>query len=990
MHPYHLAQLRALCAEHPIGRKVIFVPSRQIGYNIGQALAASGRPWVNLHLTTPVDWADRLVGPRIRAAGWRPLVQDADLFLVQSLVRRLELPTNVDFASTGVARSFLTTLRALRGANLSPARVEKARLRNGAILAPMYRAYCDWMSEHKLFDQAHLFAEAAEIGDQEHYALVGVFDELALTHAAALFVSAIAGGRPVRVGRRSYSGTLPQSCAGRRFADVQVQIAPDERTHSPADILSPDHLATADSIALRDAVGVENEVRGVLRELLRLGESLDRIEVAYTREDPYLPLLISTADRFEIPVTVAAGLPITCTRSGQALLSFFRWIAGGYAPADFVRMCKSRLVDTDSTFGVTPERVGHIVEVARVGRGQGAYSRALARYEQRLSARLENGAAPDANVRSLERVRKVQSVMKRLSDICPDRSPTSLRELGLAGIAFLREFAPKRRTERDATAAESLRDRLDDLAAGPEFSGEVGDVALTLVELLSEHKFEASVARPGQLYLVPLERAGYSGRERLVVVGMAETSFPGVAIEDPILLDDERQMLSDELRIERVRSSDGIWHLERVLAMAPGKVTLVSNRRTLADSREVYPSAIFQDIAERLNLKERPIYYSAPEADDALDESELALAVRHCRSVQGILERDRPWLANGLAAQHARSEAAMGRFNGWLGKKCAELRPGGDETLSASRLEDLAACPYRYFLKYVLRVRPPDVPEETPGRWLTPLEFGSLLHGVLREFMTALVARGERIDIERHKGLLETILERQLEAQKRQTPVVHEAGYRVDVSRLRRAARIFLNEESRREAAPIGFEVSFGLGEADGFSRPEPVKIKLSDSVEFSLRGSIDRIDRSGESYEVWDYKTGSTYDFDEFDLLSGGRRLQWALYAFALEEILADAGVSGRVSRAGYFFTSDREHGLRISQPPPAREKVAERLESLFDLVSEGAFLHIQKSEACTFCDYHGVCASERRGSKDMNAIRESTSKERPFLESLERWMAE
>ena len=48
----------------------------------------------------------------------------------------------------------------------------------------------------------------------------------------------------------------------------------------------------AADVALCLAVGAENEVRGVLRQLLNEGLQLDAVEIAYTDGDPYLPLLL--------------------------------------------------------------------------------------------------------------------------------------------------------------------------------------------------------------------------------------------------------------------------------------------------------------------------------------------------------------------------------------------------------------------------------------------------------------------------------------------------------------------------------------------------------------------------------------------------------------------------------------------------------------------------------------------------------------------------
>jgi len=81
---------------------------------------------------------------------------------------------------------------------------------------------------------------------------------------------------------------------------------------------------------------------------------------------------------------------------------------------------------------------------------------------------------------------------------------------------------------------------------------------------------------------------------------------------------------------------------------------------------------------------------------------------------------------------------------------------------------------------------------------------------------------------------------------------------------------------------------------------------------ELSTSGRIDRIDRSAEhEYEVWDYKTGSSYGYKEEGYLDRGRQLQHALYAEAAEIILKrDRDKKAKVVRSGYFFPGAKGEG--------------------------------------------------------------------------------
>ena len=60
----------------------------------------------------------------------------------------------------------------------------------------------------------------------------------------------------------------------------------------------------------------------------------------------------------------------------------------------------------------------------------------------------------------------------------------------------------------------------------------------------------------------------------------------------------------------------------------------------------------------------------------------------------------------------------------------------------------------------------------------------------------------------------------------------------------------------------------------------------------------------------MWDYKSGSTYQFDRGGVLACGTKIQHAIYARAVEKI-----VGGRVTRSGYLFPTSRGGGARLER---------------------------------------------------------------------------
>ena len=441
-------------------------------------------------------------------------------------------------------------------------------------------------------------------------------------------------------------------------------------------------------------------------------------------------------------------------------------------------------------------------------------------------------------------------------------------------------------------------------------------------------------------------------------------------------------MLSDEarralgLRTEQSRTGDPVFRLVRVLGAASGEVTLVASCLHLADGREPYPTPLFDLAARQLGVDpcwKSPLP-SEPEVE-AADDLEIVLGHRGCPGYRTAVAAAYPAAERGARVQEARRESVPSRFDGWVGASGEQaLDLEGERVLSSRMLETLAACPRRYLLRDVLGVRAPDEPERDSRRWLQPLEMGALLHELFLEYMRRLTAREERPSVGHERELLQ-LADEAIDRQLATVPAPLEAAFRNDRRRIERASRIFVAAEAQRmdeepALTPAHLERDFG-GE-------EGVEVRLSPQVAFRLRGRIDRVDRleGTDRYEIWDYKTGSTWGFDSTDLLAGGRNLQWALYALALPRFLD----TGEVRRSGYFFASDRGSGQRFAAEPPGADRLAAVLGPLFELARAGFFPALHKGDRtgggpCKYCDYRRICADEARGEQHVEEQAEAAA---------------
>ncbi len=1013
--PYHLRQLASLCTKYPLQPKVVFLPKQQLGRAVLFALGKSGVRWVNLHTSTPLDHAREATAPVIARDQKRLLSKAAALFVTaSSLTQPIDLkPDPIPLASIGpgLVRTFASTFQELRLAGVTPDELYhatgSARMQ---ALAERYRHYLDLLEEDGLVDEAGVLEVAIDslrnIEDRQDRTIYAVFDDVELTPLAFEYLRQLTrtGSAFYRIGCDAPGIAPPPRSAAALFPEAPY---PESEIEIGAGgyLFDPDSLPQERQVNLHfvRSIGVENEFRAALRHILDNELPLDAVEIAYTENRPYLTLIHSTAERLGLPVTLSAGLPLTHTRVGQAVRFFLYWIEHRLAPDDLIRMLRGGLVRLDRlpfAHDLNPQQAATLLAGLPIGEGKEAYFKALAFLQTDLENALQrqSGDLAKSTETRLNQIVQLQRILQRLFDQVPDGASVSLRDLATGAATFLVLFGPvdepkEKKYEREAYTNDEfvfqqLRGQFAALA-DLRYSDKPEQLARMLRELIEGEFIRASAPAPGCLHVGPLEGAGLSGRPHLFVLGLDESTAVPAGVENPLLLDAERLSLKKsgiDLPLRRDVMELPAWHLVQSLARVMGRVVLVANRLDLLDNRELAPSSLFLRAARLRGfenvenaLSAIPIcgFLPGDEPDWLLDDLEMWLTARHDPSMAAKLDEDYKWCRKGLLAATFRAEEPFTTFDGRISDSaCPELDPftaGG--RVSPSRLELLAACPFAYFLKYVLRLQPPDEDVREEGEWLDRAGEGNVLHEVFRRFMSRLKETGQK-PREEHRDLLENTVDEVLaELTDRFPPPNPAIAYNVE-RRVREGARIFLAAEidGNTDAEPFAFELGFGLEEhevrlsPDGERLPDqnvgPLTIPLKGTA-IRCRGWVDRVDRRPDgSLVVWDYKTGRNR-FDADNPLQEGRSLQWAIYAYAVEELLKRP-----VSQAGYFFTSAREVGDRLILTPPPREQVADLLETLARYARAGCFPQSDKKDDCSYCDYKAVCGElPQRKEKKRNA---------------------
>ena len=228
---------------------------------------------------------------------------------------------------------------------------------------------------------------------------------------------------------------------------------------------------------------------------------------------------------------------------------------------------------------------------------------------------------------------------------------------------------------------------------------------------------------------------------------------------------------------------------------------------------------------------------------------------------------------------------------------------------SVTELEIYARCPFQYFINNVLKFR---VKEDETEDELSGLEKGSLLHDVLFEFYNNRrnqkrlpIGQCNEEAFKEAKAQLNELLDSNAEKKRnrRKEKLIGENNlfWETDIEKLRIALHKWLAAE-RTYGLPVTpryFEVSFGQERELRYpelSCREPITIG-----DVRMTGKIDRIDIGNGTFNIVDYKTGSsTVRMPE---ILSGRSLQLPIYLQTAKKLLEMHGGIGLEPAAGLYY---------------------------------------------------------------------------------------
>ncbi|MBI5576701.1 MAG: PD-(D/E)XK nuclease family protein [Deltaproteobacteria bacterium] len=443
----------------------------------------------------------------------------------------------------------------------------------------------------------------------------------------------------------------------------------------------------------------------------------------------------------------------------------------------------------------------------------------------------------------------------------------ALRRLLIENFRFLDDESAE--AERDRRALSDLFSILDEVEQVPDraapWPGTDDAVAWFAALLESRRLFvgkRGGMRLPGVVTAGDLNALRGVTADRVIFLSVDDGSVPAQIDEDPLLPDEDRETLNRLTR--RPELPDALSLLRRNAAQEKLLFSLpvISARREVcfsvprADSegavkrpsryllnllsRFAGPGVFGEEWTAKSGAKVRFLPrspFAMLRADGPLSRREEALRAWS----EGVPPKDGadgiPW--RRIAAILSEWESRWSGTSLFPERRIVPPRPDW----SATELDELARCPYRYFLRYRLGLSPVEEPEEELS--LTPAEAGLILHDILHRL-------GKEAAAGKGWGDAASAARKAFIRFARENPTGLPGLFLLRCREIERDAAVLVEWERGRAERPEAYRV-------------EDVELRFKVPAGRTLpafRGRVDRVDRGprGEA-EIIDYKYGGGKD---------------------------------------------------------------------------------------------------------------------------------
>ena len=232
---------------------------------------------------------------------------------------------------------------------------------------------------------------------------------------------------------------------------------------------------------------------------------------------------------------------------------------------------------------------------------------------------------------------------------------------------------------------------------------------------------------------------------------------------------------------------------------------------------------------------------------------------------------------------------------------------------SVSQLTTFFVCPYQFYFKYGLNIKPRSIAEFQSS------DVGTILHAVLEKYVPIITKDDKKIvesddeTAKKARACFAAVLDKDYKSLS-DDPQMMGIKSQIEAEAVR-MCKVVKRHLSESEFDNYATELCFGEnstrqdGEEESKSALPPLTVKFSGG-EFNLKGVIDRVDvleskdkDKPNLFLIVDYKSGSdAADFSE-KYLYLGQKMQLLVYAKAVQEYLKVDSGNGEMRPVGFYY---------------------------------------------------------------------------------------
>ena len=1000
--------------------KVIIVENHAVGNQISEALVKDGVNHLNLSFKTITQIAEEISVEQLGKVSVRHIDSEESRLIIDLIYNQLSTAKDIKyFVSSGLDSGIVNSL-AGSIINLRVNGIYSHNLKKDAILdeskyndlVKITAKYEDYLKANNLIDDVGIINEAIKSGSK-----VNVASKLSYAIPANICISPLekqflvsAVIDPVILTTDIVHGLAnPKNVFARQ--DGKKSLINLGYLYEQ-DKVDGDTGITKKDIGIFNTVGYEKELFHCFRDIHRNKHKYDEVEIVYTDLNIYKNLVVCACMQNNIPATFSEGIPPYYVRSGRFILGILEWIRSDFQDRHLISLLQDSLINykySDKETESSGPKLGAILRDAVVGWGRERYEIAinakLREYEELKNDKDgEDTGRTEYYENRINWAKELTELCKSLFALIPTATNVNFAEYCKNIRLLFDQYLPIQKSAGESIEKEfrgKFKLKLESIEKISNYDIAAVGAIEKLFAIVSEISVGAKSPEPGKLHIYAFTSTKYSFRKNLYIIGLDESKFPLRTVQDAVLLDDEKKNILPDLLTSQEAVSNHIYQMAYLMVSASGNIKAGMSAFDFKENRTNYPSsvllqiyrllkdkdAVYEDLTKYLELIKEGYGDSN---NQYLDQDEFWMEKVTRKTTSGKTLKDALpsilTIDSGLGrGEVALREAGTSNFTEYDGK----VLPLGNEldlrkeniTVSASMIELAATCPYRYFLKYVLKIKQRAREDADRLIWLNALERGSLIHKVYEIFVSHHYKESFGSISGQEKEIHDVLLQ-QIEEYRKKIPFQNEALMKLEIKLLEEDIKVFIriNDEIMNntdfKAVPFKCELEFGDKKEDA------VEISLADGKKLLLRGKIDRLDlcEDNESVIVWDYKTGRPRGFGKRMAVSGCRKIQHCLYSAAAPKILEKEDKKNyKVKSAGYLFATKK--GILHENGPIHYIKNDDAsvwkkpLNILLDLIAKGKFNKNadDKDVYCSNCEYLYICGKNKKEMGELAAEKKS-----------------